>query len=76
METKLEALSFIKEEMLMDKTVDARVILNAAKLAEEDKYLYDLMIDYMSSIDPDIKNMLKEEVVNYTEEMARKHDSF
>ena len=72
METKLEALSIIKDELLMDKTVDARTIINAAKIAEEDTYLYDLLIDWMSVVDPNIKNMLKDEVINYTEEVLRK----
>lgn len=72
METKLEALSIIKDELLMDKTVDARVVINAAKLAEEDNYLYELLIDWMKVTDENIKDMLRDEVLNYTEEMLRK----
>jgi hypothetical protein len=72
METKLEALSIIKDELLMDKTVDARVVINAAKLAEEDNYLYELLIDWMKVTDENIKDMLRDEVINYTEEVLRK----
>jgi hypothetical protein len=73
MDSKLEALSFIKDEMLMNKNVNARTIINAAKIAEEDNYLYELMIDWAKLIDDDIKNMLMEEVINYTEETIRKN---
>jgi hypothetical protein len=71
MSNKLDALCVIKDEMLTDKNVDARTVLNAAKFAENDKYLYELMVDYMSVLDPDIKKMLMEEVLNYTEEVIR-----
>lgn len=72
METKFEALSLIKDEMLMDKTVDASTVIKASKIAEDDKYLYELMVDYMTVVDPVIKNMLRDEVINYTEEIIRK----
>jgi hypothetical protein len=76
METKLIALSVIKDEMLMDKNVNASVIIRATKLAENDEYLYDLINDWMTVVDPNIKNMLLDEVVNYTEEIERKNDNF
>jgi len=72
MDNKLEQLVIIKDELLMDPSVDASLILKAYRLAEEDSYLYELMIDWMKVVDPDIKNMLREEIFNYTEEMIRK----
>lgn len=68
---RLEALSIIKDEMLMDKDIDAQTVLKSAKLAEEDNYLYELMIDWMKVVDPNIKSMLKDDILNYTEEMIR-----
>jgi hypothetical protein len=70
-ETKLLTISLIKDEMLMNPKVDVRTVIEASKLAEEDKYLYELMVDYMSSIDPDIKVMMLEDALNYTEEVMR-----
>lgn len=71
MENKLEELVIIKDEMLMDPSVDASLVLKAYRIAEEDKYLYELLIDWMKVVDPYIKNMLRDEVFNYTEEVIR-----
>jgi hypothetical protein len=76
MDTKLEALCFIKDQMLMNKEVDARTILNATKLAENDEYLYDLINDWMRVTDTGIKALLLDDIITYTEEIKRKHDSF
>lgn len=72
MDTKLQSLCIIKDEMLMNPSVDASLILKAYRLAEEDKYLYELMRDWMIVTDPSMKDLLMDEVVNYTQEFIRK----
>ena len=71
MSTKLEELSIIKDEMLMNPNVNARMVLAASKLAEDDRYLYELLLDYMKVVDEDIKKMLFDDAMNYTEETIR-----
>lgn len=71
MTDKLDQLIVIKDELLMDPSVDASLVLKAYRMAEGDKYLYELMIDWMKVVDPNIKNMLRDELVNYTEEVIR-----
>lgn len=71
MDKKLEQLIVIKDEMLTDPTVDASSILNAYRLAETDHYLYALMVDWMKVVDPNIKNILMDELYNYVVESDR-----
>jgi len=72
MDKRLEEIYYIRDEMLTNPKVNAQTILNASKIAEEDNYLYELMIDWMKVVDDHIKLMLMDEVVNYTEEIVRK----
>lgn len=73
MENKdFDQIAIIRDEMLTDPNVPGLIVWQAAKLALEDKYLYDLLIDWMKEPDGETKNMMKEEVINYTEEMLRK----
>ena len=68
----VEQIAIIRDSMLENPNAKGLFIWEAAKLALEDKYLYELMLDWMIVTDSDIKNMLMEEVVNYTEEILRK----
>ena len=72
MDNRLETLSFICDDILTNPTVNAQTVLNATKLASEDNYLYDLMVDWAKEIDGEAKTMMREEIVNYTEEIIRK----
>lgn len=67
----LDQIAVIRDEMLTDPNVPGLVIWQAAKLASEDKYLYDLMIDWMKEPEGEAKNMMKEEIINYTDEKLR-----
>lgn len=76
---KFFELSYIRDSMLEDPTVDSLLIWNAAKLALEDTYLKDLMFDWMKETNSFIKSEMLKEVTHYTEEILRKmkvrHDS-
>lgn len=69
---RLEQISFIVDELLTDPSVDFKVVNSAGKLASEDKYLYELMVDWMKSTDNYIKGAMKDEILNYTEEVLRR----
>jgi hypothetical protein len=58
--------------MLTDPSVPGLVVWQAAKLALEDKYLYDLLVDWMKEPGGESKDMMKEEIINYTDEILRK----
>lgn len=73
MENKeLDQIIVIRDEMLTDPNVEGLLVWNAAKIALEDKYLYDLMVDWMKETNDDIKHEMLQEVVNYTDETLRK----
>lgn len=72
MDKRIEQIYFIRDEMLTNPNVSAQTVINASKIAEEDNYLYELMLDYMKVVDEHIRLMLLDEVLNYTEEMMRK----
>lgn len=72
MEKKIEQISIIEQDLLTYLDVDAQLIINAGRLAEEDNYLYDLMVDWAKEIDGPGKLMMRDEIVNYVEEVMRK----
>lgn len=67
-----EQLSVIRDQMLENPNVEGLLIWNAAKLALEDKYLYDLMLDWALQTNESIKDELLTEVGSYTYETLRK----
>lgn len=67
-----DQITIIRDEMLTDPNVPGLIIWQAAKLALEDKYLYNLLVDWMKESDGEAKNMMKDEVINYTGEILRK----
>lgn len=69
---QFEQLSFIRDEMLSNPDVQSLLIWNAAKLALEDNYLYDLFVDWAKETDCLAKNEMLNEVENYTHEVLRK----
>lgn len=71
MVNKFEQLSIIRDEILTDPSVKSIIIWNAAKIAEEDKYLSDLMIDYMKSTNELAKSFFLDEICNYTEQRLK-----
>ncbi len=68
---KLEQISHIKDELLSNPKATYSVISNTCKLAEEDDYLYDLLLDFMKEANSHIKKELLNEAFNYTEEKLR-----
>lgn len=71
MDNKFETLSVIRDEILTDPNVNSRLIWDAAKIAEEDKYLYDLLVDWAKSIDDLEKSLFLNDILNYAEEKLR-----
>jgi hypothetical protein len=71
-DNRFEQLAIVRDEMLTDPTVEGLLIWNAAKLALEDKYLYELMIDWAKEVPGENRTELMREVVNYTDEILRK----
>lgn len=69
---KFFELSYIRDTMLENPFIDGITVWNAAKLALEDKYLRDLMIDWMKETNTYIKSEMLNEVINYTDEILRK----
>lgn len=68
---RFEQISVIRDELLTNPNVDYRTVADACRLAEEDDYLYDLMVDYMKESNSSIRTELLNEVYNYTDEMLR-----
>ena len=71
-EEKAKQLSTIKSELLQNKDLNSKVVYDSVKLALEDDYLFDLMVDYKNEANSSIKKEMLHEIVNYTEEMVRK----
>lgn len=72
MDKRIESLSLIVEDILTKPNVDAQLIIKANKLALEDDYLYDLMVDWMKETNDYIKGEMFQEIINYTEEVIRR----
>jgi len=68
---KFEQLAIIRDEILTDPNVDANLVWNAAKIAEEDKYLYNLLLDWAKSTNEFAKGLFLDEIFVYTEEKLR-----
>lgn len=68
---RLEHIDFIVNEMLLIPSVECNVILNSAKLASEDDYLYKLMLDWMKETDIKCKSEMLVEMIDYTKEKLR-----
>ncbi len=77
---RFEQLSIIKDDLLTSPNVNYTIVSDACRLAEEDDYLYDLMLDYMKEVNSHIKSELLSEIFNYTNEILRvlgfNNDSF
>lgn len=71
MVNKFEQLAIIRDEILTDPNVNASLVWDATKIAEEDKYLHDLLIDWMKSTSDISKALFLDEILNYTEERVR-----
>lgn len=72
MDNRFEQLSIIRDTILEDPKVNASLVWDAAKIALEDDYLNDLMIDWAKSTDEYPKSVMLDEIFNYTEEILRK----
>lgn len=68
---KFEQLYIIRDEILTNPQVDASLVWSAAKIAEEDKYLNNLMLDWMKSTNEFAKALFLDEILNYAEEKLR-----
>lgn len=68
---KFEQLSTIRDLILTDPNVQASLVWDATKIALEDKYLYDLLIDWAKSTSEVSKALFLDEILNYTEEKLR-----
>lgn len=71
MDNRLDSISFIVEEILTNPLVDCTLVTRAGKLAAEDNYLYDLMLDYAKEPEGLIKTEMLNEIINYTDETVR-----
>lgn len=58
--------------MLQNPNIQGMLVWNAAKLALEDDYLYNLMVDWAKEIDQKNKDAMLKEVIDYTDEILRK----
>lgn len=68
---KFEQLSIIRDSILESPNVNASLVWDATKIAEEDKYLYNLLIDWAKSTNEIAKALFLDEIFNYTEERLR-----
>lgn len=71
-EKKLEQIDLIAYTILEDPEVDYSHVMEVAKLASEDKYLYDLMVDWAKEVNGDFQKELLNEMFNYTDEVKRR----
>ena len=71
MVNKFDQLIVIRDEILTNPNVQASLVWDAAKIAEEDKYLSNLMIDWAKSTNEFAKGLFLDEILNYTEEKLR-----
>lgn len=67
-----DQIGIIRDEILTDPNVNASLVWDAAKIAIEDKYLYNLLIDWMKSTNEFSKALFLDEIFSYTEEVLRK----
>lgn len=74
MNKRLEQIQVAEEEILSNPAIEANLIIKASHLAEEDDYLYDLIMDYMKEPVGYIKDMMLDEVLNYSHELIRKQN--
>lgn len=72
LDKKLEAIYFIRDEILTLKDVDAITIWDAARLATEDDYLYEMLNDWMKETDVKNRFDILNEVIDYTSEMRKR----
>lgn len=68
---RFEQLAIIRDELLSDPYVPGLTIWQAAKIAEEDDYLNNLMIDWAKETDTLAKSQMLKEIIDYTDEMLR-----
>jgi hypothetical protein len=71
MVNKFEQLIIIRDEILTNPAVDASLVWDATKLAEEDKYLNDLLVDWAKSTNELSKSFYLDEILNYTEQKLK-----
>lgn len=55
-----EIISFIRDEMLRDPSIDAEFAWRSARIAEENEVAYDLMVEWMKNT----KYLFKKEIEN------------
>ena len=71
MVNKFEQLSIIRDEILTDPFVNASIVWDATKIAEEDKYLNNLLVDWAKSTNSFDRALFLDEILSYTEEKLR-----
>lgn len=71
-QAKLENISYIIDDILLEPDVDCSVVLASGRMAAEDDYLYKLMVDYMKETELDLKDNMLKDILDYTQEFLRR----
>ena len=57
-----EIISFIREEMLKDPSIEAELAWRSSKMAEEDSTAYELMVEWMKTTKSSFKKEIEQDL--------------
>lgn len=68
---KNQLIEHARYKMSLDFSIPSNIVHDASLLALKDKYLYELIADWVEELNEFNKNEMKKEIINYTEEILR-----
>jgi hypothetical protein len=68
---KNQLIEHARYKMSLDFSIPSNIVADSALLALKDKYLYELIADWVEEKNELNKDEMKKEIINYTEEILR-----
>lgn len=68
---KNQLIEYARYEMSLDLDIPSNIVNDSAQLALKDKYLLDLISDWINEKNEFNKTEMRKEIINYTEEILR-----
>lgn len=68
---KNQLIEHAKYKMSLDLSIPSNIAIDSAMLALKDKYLYELISDWVEERNEYNRSEMKKEIINYTEEINR-----
>lgn len=69
---KNQLIEHARYKMSLDSSIPSNITNDSSILALKDKYLYELIADWVEEKNELNKDEMKKEIINYTEEVLRK----